>query len=170
MGAERKEGVEGRGFAECRDVYFSAGFVSGGVVLKKRELTRRRRKTTAGTYFSDVIRVATHTMESASLISPLSRLQLTICLSNLTGLYIHFGPIQPPALLAQLRECLQDIEARESPSLALDTTHFVCTTPIVGGDDQGRGGQVDAGYQEAVRANLPVVGPDWLLAVARDRK
>jgi len=29
---------------------------------------------------------------------------------------------------------------------------------------------VDKGYQEAVRANLPVVGPGWLLAVARERK
>lgn len=90
--------------------------------------------------------------------------------SNLTGLYIHFGPVQPPALLEQLRKCLNDIGARESPSMVLDTTHFVCTTPIVGGDDQGRGGTVDKAYQEALRTNLPVLGPDWLFAIARDRK
>jgi len=90
--------------------------------------------------------------------------------SNLTGLLIHFGPIQPPALLDQLRTCLSDIDARESTTVAFDTTHFVCTSPITGGDDSGRGGTVDPGYQEAVRANLPVVGPGWLLAVAGDRK
>ncbi|ORX35383.1 hypothetical protein BD324DRAFT_652515 [Kockovaella imperatae] len=109
-------------------------------------------KTTAGTHLSEVVRVKTHTMD------------------NLTGLYIHFGAIQPPSLLKQLKACLQDIGARESPSMALDTTHFVCTTPIIGGDEQGQGGAVDPDYQEALKANLPVVGPDWLLAVARDRK
>ncbi|WWC64482.1 uncharacterized protein I303_107092 [Kwoniella dejecticola CBS 10117] len=109
-------------------------------------------KTTAGTYPSNLIRVRTHTMD------------------NLTGLLIHFGPIHPPQLLDQLREGLRQIGARESPTVALDTTHFVCTTPIVGGDDSGRGGQIDPEYQEAARMNLPVVGPGWLLAVAAERK
>ncbi|WWC91780.1 uncharacterized protein L201_006727 [Kwoniella dendrophila CBS 6074] len=109
-------------------------------------------KTTAGTYPSNLIRVRTHTMD------------------NLTGLLIHFGPIHPPQLLSQLRESLQQIGARESPTVALDTTHFVCTTPIVGGDDSGRGGQIDPEYQEATRMNLPVVGPGWLMAVAGERK
>lgn len=90
--------------------------------------------------------------------------------SNLTGLMIHFGPIQPPELLGTLKESLEQIGARESPEVALDTTHFVATTPIVGGDDQGRGGSVDKQYQEAIRMNLPVVGPGWLLAVAGERK
>ncbi|WVW86242.1 hypothetical protein I302_108284 [Kwoniella bestiolae CBS 10118] len=109
-------------------------------------------KTTAGTYPSNLIRVRTHTMD------------------NLTGLLIHFGPIHPPQLLSQLREGLQQIGARESSTVALDTTHFVCTTPIVGGDDSGRGGQIDPEYQEAARMNLPVVGPGWLMAVAAERK
>lgn len=90
--------------------------------------------------------------------------------SNLTGLLIHFGPLQPPALLDQLRDCLKLVGARESPTVALDTTHFVATTPIVGGDDAGHGGSIDKGYQEALRMNLPVVGPGWLLAVAGERK
>ncbi|OCF38029.1 hypothetical protein I316_00253 [Kwoniella heveanensis BCC8398] len=109
-------------------------------------------KTTAGTYPSNLIRVKTHTMD------------------NLTGLLPHFGPIEPPALRQQLRECLDRIGARESPTVALDTTHFVCTSPIVGGDDHGRGGTIDPEYQEAARMNLPIVGPGWLLAVAGDRK
>ncbi|WVQ84680.1 hypothetical protein IAT38_006835 [Cryptococcus sp. DSM 104549] len=109
-------------------------------------------KTTAGVYSSNLIRVRTHTMD------------------NLTGILVHFGPIHPSALLDQLRQCLAQIGARESPTVALDTTHFVCTTPIVGGDESGRGGGLDIEYQEAVRMNLPVVGPGWLLAVAAERK
>ena len=90
--------------------------------------------------------------------------------SNLTGLFIYFGSIQPPELLDRLRSAMHEIEARESDTLALDTTHFVCTSPIVGGDDMGRGGTIDSAYTEAVRTNLPVLGPDWLFAVARERK
>jgi hypothetical protein len=110
------------------------------------------RKTTAGTLTSNLIRTRTHTMD------------------NLTGLLIHFGPIQPPELLDTLRASLEGIGARESPEVALDTTHFVATTPIVGGDDQGRGGSIDRQYQEAIKMNLPVVGPGWLLAVTGEKK
>jgi hypothetical protein len=109
-------------------------------------------KTTAGTLTSNKIKVKTHTMD------------------NLTGLNIYFGPIQPESLLQQLRSCLSEIGAKESSKLGIDTTHFVCTTPLVGGDDQGRGGAVSREYAEAVQANLPVVGPGWLMAVAGERK
>jgi hypothetical protein len=91
-------------------------------------------------------------------------------MDNLTGLLIHFGPIHPPELLKTLRANLEEIGARESPEVALDTTHFVATTPIVGGDDQGRGGSIDRQYQEAIKMNLPVVGPGWLLAVTGEKK
>ncbi|WVR00098.1 hypothetical protein IAU59_007240 [Kwoniella sp. CBS 9459] len=109
-------------------------------------------KTTAGTYPSNLIRVKTHTMD------------------NLTGLLPYFGPLEPPALRNQMRECLDRIGARESQIVALDTTHFVCTSPLLGGDDHGRGGTIDPEYQEAARMNLPIVGPGWLLAVAGERK
>ncbi|WVQ74269.1 hypothetical protein IAR50_003866 [Cryptococcus sp. DSM 104548] len=109
-------------------------------------------KTTAGTYSSDLIRTRTHTMD------------------NLTGLRVCFGPIHPPQLLDQLRYALRQIGARESPRVALDTTHFVCTTPIVGGDEHGRRGGPDVEYQEATRNNLPIVSPGWLIAVAEQRK
>ncbi|RXK38058.1 hypothetical protein M231_04617 [Tremella mesenterica] len=100
-------------------------------------------KTTAGIYRSNILRVRTHTMD------------------NLTGLLIHFGPIEPPSLLDQLRRCLQQIGARESPTVALDTTHYVCT-----GVEDTR----DRNYQEALRVNLPLVVPGWLLAVAGERR
>ncbi|KAK4684918.1 chitin biosynthesis protein CHS5, partial [Tremellales sp. Uapishka_1] len=109
-------------------------------------------KTTAGTYPSNLIRVKTHTMD------------------NLTGLLIHFGPIYPPALLDSLRSSLHRIGAKESPTVEIDTTHFVCTTPVVGGDEHGRGGSLGKEYQEAIRLNLPIVGPGWLQAVLESRK
>ena len=100
----------------------------------------------------------------------LSYCPISLIQSNLTGLYIKFGSIQPSSLLDKLRDCLEEIGARESPTLELDTTHFVCTTPLIGGDETGRGGSIDPDYTEAARMNLPVLGPDWLLAVTRDRK
>ncbi|WOO76975.1 Cell fusion protein cfr1 [Vanrija pseudolonga] len=109
-------------------------------------------KTTAGTFTSNLIRVRTHTMD------------------NLTGLYITFGAVQPPSLLSQLRQSLQEIGAREAPTVQLATTHFVCTSPLVGGDDSGRGGHIDEAYEQAVNANMPVVSPAWLLAVAAERR
>ncbi|CAK9785593.1 hypothetical protein CC85DRAFT_48313 [Cutaneotrichosporon oleaginosum] len=109
-------------------------------------------KTTAGTFPSNVIRVRTHTMD------------------NLTGLYPTFGSIQPATLLSQLRTCLSDIGAREAPHISTATTHFVCSSALVGGDDSGRGGHIDEVYEKAVAANLPVVSPSWLLAVAAERR
>jgi hypothetical protein len=90
--------------------------------------------------------------------------------SNLTGLYPTFGSIQPSSLLSQLRTCLSDIGAREAPHISTATTHFVCSSALVGGDDSGRGGQIDEEYEKAVAANLPVVSPSWLLAVAAERR
>jgi len=142
--------VEDGWSAVWRGIQLSARLVSSpDLVCVQAE---RNRKTTAGTLTSNLIRTRTHTMD------------------NLTGLLIHFGPIQPPELLDTLRASLTDIGARESPEVALDTTHFVATTPIVGGDDQGRGGSIDKQYQEAIKANLPVVGPGWLMAVAGEKK
>lgn len=89
--------------------------------------------------------------------------------SNLTGLQIHFGPLEPPGLLKQLRTCLSEIGAKETTNVGLDTTHFVCTSPIISGHEQN-GGAVSRDYAEAIQMNLPIVGPGWLLAVATERK
>lgn len=90
--------------------------------------------------------------------------------SNLTGLYVTFGSIQPPSLINQLRGCLEQINAREAPAVQLATTHFVCSSPLTGGDESGRGGHLDDAYTQAMTANLPVVSPAWLLAVAAERR
>jgi hypothetical protein len=154
--------MEDRWSASGRGVLISACAVSQMrvAVISASEITEKRR------------RGPIHPTLSASKPTPWSESasRYLLILSNLTGLLIHFGPIEPPSLLAQLRSCLIEIGAKESPVLGLGTTHFVCTTPLVGGDEQGRGGSVSRDYGEAVRANLPVVSPGWLLAVAGERK
>lgn len=88
--------------------------------------------------------------------------------SNLTGLRIAFGPISPPSLLPQLRTILDEIGAKETPGVSIDTTHFVCTTPFL--EDGPAAGQLDRTFQEAQRVNLPCVGVGWLLAVRGESK
>lgn len=95
---------------------------------------------------------------------------LSLTCSNLTGLYVTFGSIQPSSLINQLRGCLEQINAREAPAVQLATTHFVCSSPLTGGDESGRGGHLDDAYTQAMAANLPVVSPAWLLAVAAERR
>lgn len=85
-------------------------------------------------------------------------------------MYVTFGSIQPPTLINQLRGCLEQINAREAPAVQLATTHFVCSSPLTGGDESGRGGHLDDAYTQAMAANLPVVSPAWLLAVAAERR
>ncbi|BEI81812.1 hypothetical protein CcaverHIS002_0209720 [Cutaneotrichosporon cavernicola] len=109
-------------------------------------------KTTAGTFPSNLIRVRTHTMD------------------NLTGLYPTFGSIEPATLLSQLRTCLTDIGAREAPHISTATTHFVCSSALLSDGDNGSGSHIDEAYEKAVAANLPVVSPSWLLAVAAERR
>lgn len=101
-------------------------------------------QTTAGTHTSNMCRFRTHTMD------------------NLTGVRISFGPIEPPNLLGQLRSCIDEIGAKET-LVGIETTHFVCTSPF-------SSDVVARDYAEAVRMNLPIVGPGWLLAVAGERK
>ena len=99
-------------------------------------------KTTAGTYKSNTCRIRTHTMD------------------NLTGLRIQLGPMEH-ATRSQLQSCIREIGAQEATGI--DVTHFVCNSPY-------RDQLVDADYQAAVRANLPIVAPGWLSAVAGERK
>jgi hypothetical protein len=99
-------------------------------------------KTTAGTLKSNICRVRTHTMD------------------NLTGLCVRLGPMDE-ATRKQLKSCIREIGAKEGTGI--DVTHFVCNSPY-------RDSQVDVNYQDAVRANLPIVGPGWLSAVAGERK
>ncbi|KAL7410996.1 hypothetical protein BDY24DRAFT_343492 [Mrakia frigida] len=105
-------------------------------------------KTTAGTYPSNVIRVRTHTINDTS------------------GISVCFGTVQDPHHLHQAKIALDQMGAKYSDKIQIDTTHFVCTTPA--GPVNGSGPSVE--YQKALQLTLPVVEPGWVLACLHEKK
>ena len=68
-------------------------------------------RTTAGALPSNLLRVRTHTM------------------SDTSGISVCFGNVQNPALLENAKLALQEMGAKWSDNIQIDTSHFVCTTP-----------------------------------------
>jgi hypothetical protein len=62
---------------------------------------------------------------------------------------------------------LQQMGAKYSDKIQIDTTHFVCTTPA--GTSSSSGGP-GVEYQKALQLTLPVVEPGWILACQKERK
>lgn len=91
-------------------------------------------RTTAGTWPSEHVRVRTHKM------------------TDLSGITITPGILQPPSLREQLARAVERIGARIVDGVRIDTTHFVTT--------EGRG----LAWEKAVEMNIPVVRPEWVAA------
>ncbi len=106
-------------------------------------------RTTAGTFPSNLIRVHTHTM------------------TNTSGIPVCFGNVQDEEILEDAKAALQEMRAKWSDKIQIDTTHFVCTTPA-GPGSPNIGPSVE--YQRALQLSLPVVQPQWILACAQNRK
>jgi len=106
-------------------------------------------RTTAGTFPSNLIRVHTHTM------------------TNTSGISVCFGNVQDEEILEDAKAALQEMRAKWSDKIQIDTTHFVCTTPA-GPGSPNIGPSVE--YQRALQLSLPVVQPQWILACAQNRK
>ncbi|TFY52929.1 hypothetical protein EVJ58_g9738, partial [Rhodofomes roseus] len=68
-------------------------------------------RTTAGVFPSNLLRVRTHTMTDTS------------------GICVCFGNVQDPVQLENSKMALQEMGAKWSDKIEIDTTHFVCTTP-----------------------------------------
>lgn len=49
--------------------------------------------------------------------------------SDTSGISVCFGNVQDPKLLHQAQVALDQMGARYSDKIQIDTTHFVCTTP-----------------------------------------
>lgn len=94
-------------------------------------------RTSAGTYNSETLVVRTHKM------------------TDLTGITVTPG-IMAPQLRDSLDATLENMGARLSEQVRIDTTHFVCT--------EGRG----AAWEKAVDMNVPVVVPDWVKGCERE--
>jgi chitin biosynthesis protein CHS5 len=112
--------------------------------------------TTAGSFSSNVVEVQTHTM------------------SNTSGISVCFGNVQDPQLLETAKIALDEMGAKWSDKIQIDTTHFVCTTPAATPTGaQASGSSATAPgveYQRALQLSIPVVQPYWILACRNERK
>lgn len=115
-------------------------------------------RTSAGTYPSNVVNVHTHTMTDTS------------------GISVCFGTVEDPALFEASKEALQEMGARWSDKIQIDTTHFVCTTPATtpaGAQASGSNVPTNAPgieYQRALQLSIPVVQPQWILACHSNKR
>ncbi|KAG8968317.1 Chitin synthase, class 5 [Tulasnella sp. 419] len=113
-------------------------------------------RTTAGTYPSNLIKLKTHTM------------------SDTSGISVCFGNVQDPVLLENAKLALEDMKAKWSDKVQIDTTHFVCTTPAATPSGAQATGNVSNApgveYQKALQASIPIVQPQWILACHREHK
>ena len=115
-------------------------------------------RTTAGTYPSNIVNVHPHTMTDTS------------------GISVCFGTVENPELFEASKAALQEMGARWSDKIQIDTTHFVCTTPATtpaGAQASGSSVQANAPgieYQRALQLSIPVVQPHWILACHSAKK
>ncbi|KAI0053792.1 hypothetical protein FA95DRAFT_1530798 [Auriscalpium vulgare] len=113
-------------------------------------------RTTAGTFQSNLIRVRTHTMTDTS------------------GISVCFGNVQDAVLLENAKLALQEMRAKWSDKIQIDTTHFVCTTPAATPTGAQVSGSISTGpgveYQRALQLSIPVVQPHWIMACHADKK
>ncbi|KAF8589633.1 hypothetical protein K439DRAFT_1332277 [Ramaria rubella] len=113
-------------------------------------------RTTAGTCPSNVIRVRTHSMTDTS------------------GISVCFGNVQDGVLLEHAKMALQDMRAKWSDKIQIDTTHFVCTTPAATPNGSQPSGGLSGGpgveYQRALQLSIPIVQPHWIMACQGEKK
>ncbi|TFY67512.1 hypothetical protein EVG20_g3914 [Dentipellis fragilis] len=113
-------------------------------------------RTSAGTYQSPVVRVRTHTMTDTS------------------GISVCFGNVQDSVLLENAKLALQEMHAKWSDTIQIDTTHFVCTTPAAMPSGAHATGSISSApgveYQRALQLSIPVVQPHWILACHGEKK
>lgn len=114
-------------------------------------------RTTAGTFPSNVIKIRTHTMNDTSGIC--------VCFGN-----VGSGP-NAEIMLDNTKLALEEMGAKWSDKIEIDTTHFVCTTPAASGQDPGTGsGAPGVLYQRALQLSIPVIQPEWILACHSEKR
>ena len=113
-------------------------------------------RTTAGTFYSNVVNVKTHAM------------------SDTSGICVCFGHVQDPVMLESAKMALVEMKAKWSDRIQIDTTHFVCTTPAATPSGATVAGNASGGpgveYQKALQLSIPIVQPQWVLACLQGKK
>jgi hypothetical protein len=108
-------------------------------------------RTSAGTYPSNVIKVRTHKI------------------SDTSGISVCFGNVADPTVLEDAKNALQEMGAKWSDKIQIDTTHFVCNTPATAGAGP-LSNTPGVEYQRALQLSIPVVQPTWILACHAEHK
>ena len=115
----------------------NTSFKSSGLSLSTDYTFQLILRTTAGTYPSEVIKVKTHSI------------------NDTTGISVCIGAITDNELLESSKSAIEEMGAKSTDKVTIDTTHFVCNKP----------GPYNLGeYQKAVQLSIPIVQPQWLLA------
>ncbi|KAI9513214.1 hypothetical protein F5148DRAFT_1145527 [Russula earlei] len=113
-------------------------------------------RTTAGIFQSNLIRVRTHTMTDTS------------------GISVCFGNVQDSGLLENAKLALQEMHAKWSDKIQIDTTHFVCTSPAATPTGSQTSGSISSApgveYQRALQLSIPIVQPQWILSCYAEKK
>jgi chitin biosynthesis protein CHS5 len=113
-------------------------------------------RTTAGVFQSNLTRVRTHTM------------------SDTSGISVCFGNVQDSVLLENAKLALQEMRAKWSDKIQIDTTHFVCTSPAAASTSAQTSGSISSApgveYQRALQLSIPIVQPQWILSCYADKK
>ncbi|KAJ2312833.1 hypothetical protein IWW52_000954 [Coemansia sp. RSA 2704] len=97
-------------------------------------------RTSAGTFFSNTVSLTTHALD------------------NLTGVRVCFGDCDSQEESDGLKDSLRRVGASWTDSVSLGVTHFVARY------------KTGVGYEAALRYNVPVVTPDWVLACEANGK
>lgn len=95
-------------------------------------------------------------------------------ISDTSGISVCFGNVQDPVLLERAKLAIEEMRAKWSDRIQIDTTHFICTTPAAtpsgahaAGNSSGAPG---VEYQKALQLSIPVVQPQWVLACLQEKK
>lgn len=95
-------------------------------------------------------------------------------MTDTSGISVCFGNVQDSVLLENAKMALQEMRAKWSDKIQIDTTHFVCTTPAATPSGAQASGSVSTApgveYQRALQLSIPVVQPQWILACHAERK
>lgn len=109
-------------------------------------------KTSAGTFSSPVIKTRTHTINDTS------------------GISVCFGHVHDAEMLEAAKKALENMKAKFSDRIQIDTTHYVCTDPRNPGDANAQPGTHGQGYSKAMQLSIPAVLPHWIFACHDQKK
>lgn len=88
-------------------------------------------------------------------------------MADTSGISVCFGTVEDSVMLEHAKLALQEMNAKFTDKIAIDTTHFVCTTPAAPGTAHGQPG---VEYQRALQLSIPIVQPQWILACHQQKK